>query len=357
VTRRRRFLADALLVAGTLAVLLPAAEIAVRVAAPQTLPSQEFIRGFVLEGMYVADDEAGYRLAPGFHGTIRRGDVVTRFSTNALGLRAPETGPKEGPRVIGFGDSFTWGWGVDQGEEWISVVGRELGVDAVNCGVNGYGTENELALLRRVGRQLAPDLVLVGFFANDFTDNLLGAKGIYTVRDGYLFDHLSHDWFRESFLARESHLYRLAATAWETARVRWFGGVPSARPLRQFSQAEFRRGMELSAEHLLSMRDTARELGAAFGVVWLPADVYALRRRKPRDIALRAELQARIAREGIPSIDLLPVVTRQIDPSALYLADDGHFSALGNAVAGRAVAAWIRESGLLPGAAVTSPAP
>jgi lysophospholipase L1-like esterase len=346
--RWRRRLVDASLVAGTLVVLVPVAEIVVRVADPRTLPSQEFLRGFVLKDMYTADEAAGYRLSPAFAGTIRRGDVVTTFSTNSLGLRAPEVGPKDRPRILAFGDSFTWGWGVGQGEEWISVAGRELGCEAINCGVNGYGTENELALLSRVGPELSPDLVLVGFFANDYTDNLLGATGIYTVRDGYLFDRFSHEWFQESFLARESHLYRLVTQAWETARVRWLGGIPSARPVRQFTQAEFRRGMELSAQHLVAMRDRAAALGAAFGVVWLPADVYALSRKRPRDIPLQEELKARIESRGIPSIDLLPLVTREPDPPALYIAGDGHFTALGHAVAGRAVARWITERSLLP---------
>lgn len=347
-SRARGVLLNVLLVIGTLVVLVPVAEIVVRIVSPQTLPSQEFIRGFVLKDMYVADDEAGYRLAPGFSGTIRRGDVSTSFSTNSLGLRAPEIGAKTRARVLAFGDSFTWGWGVDQGEEWISVVGRELDVEAINCGVNGYGTENELALLKRIGPELEPDLVLVGFFANDYTDNLLGATGIYTVEDGYLFDHLSHDWFRESFLARESHLYRLVTAAWEAARVRWLGGVPNTRPARQFSQAEFRKGMDLSFRRLVAMRDVAADLGARFGVVWLPADVYALQRKTPRSIPLRYRLQARVAAEGIPSIDLLPVATRQIDPAALYLPGDGHFSVPGNTIAGRAVARWIREKELLP---------
>jgi lysophospholipase L1-like esterase len=343
-----RRLHDALLVAGTLLVLVPVAELIVRIVAPRTLPSQEFLRAFVLKDMYTPDDVAGYRLAPGFSGTIRRADVVTSFTTNSLGLRAPEIGPKEKPRILAFGDSFTWGWGVGQGEEWIAVAGRELGCEAINCGVNGYGTENELALLAEVGPELSPDLVLVGFFANDYTDNLFGATGIYTVRNGYLFDRFSHEWFEESFLARHSHLYRLVAEAWETVRVRWLGGMPSFRAVRQFSPAEFRRGMELSEQHLVAMRDRAEQLGAKFGVVWLPADVYALNRKRPRDIPLQEELKERIASRGIPSIDLLPVVTREPDPAALYIAGDGHFSALGHRVAGRAVSSWITERQLLP---------
>ena len=56
----------------------------------------------------------------------------------------------------------------------------------------------------------------------------------------------------------------------------------------------------------------------------------------------------RIASRGIPSIDLLPVVTREPDPAALYIAGDGHFSVLGHRVAGRAVSLWITEQRLLP---------
>ena len=349
-----RALTNLALVLGTLILLVPFAEFVVRIVRPQTLPSQEFLRDFVLKDMYVPDDAAGYRLAPSFSGTIRRGDVVTRFSTNSLGLRADEIGPKEGARILAFGDSFTWGWGVDQGEEWISVVERELGdllgpgaAETINCGVNGYGTENALALLDRIGPELSPDLVLVGFFANDYTDNFLGATGIYEVRKGYLFDHFSHDWFQESFLARESHLYRLAMMAWETARVRYFGGVPSARPARQFSPADFRKGMVLSAEHLMKMHARAKELGAAFGVVWLPADVYALNRTASHEITIRSQLQRRIASRAVPSIDLLPVVNREADPAALYLAGDGHFSRQGNELAGRVVAKWIVDRKLL----------
>jgi hypothetical protein len=334
----------------TLLLLLPLAEVVVRLVKPQTLPSQEYLRGFVLEGMYVNDDEVGYRLAPNFEGEIRRGEVVTAFCTNSLGLRAEEVGPKTKTRILVFGDSFTWGWGVPQDEVWTAWTQKEVArlageesVEVINCGVNGYGTENELKLLEKIGPELDPDLVLVGFFANDYTDNLLGAKGMYSVRDGFLFDHFTHEYFRENFLARESHLWRLLKTAWELARIKWFGGVPTARPVRSFSDAEFERGALLSAQHLLAMRTESEKLGAALAVIWLPADVYALAERTP-EIPLRRRLQRRVAVAGIPSLDLLPIVRRQPDASGLYLANDGHFSVRGNRVAGQAVGKWLVET-------------
>ncbi len=356
-----RRVAEAALVVGAIAVALGLAELVVRIAAPQTLPSQAQIREYVLRGMYVADETAGYRLAPGFAGRIERLGHVTEFSTNSLGIRGDEPGPRTRPRVAAFGDSFTWGWGVPQGEEWIHWAGRELArlggpdVQTLNCGVNGYGTDNALAALERLGPELHPDLVLLGFFANDYVDNLLGAKGIYTVRDGYLFDRFSHEYLRENVLARESHLYRLVSRAWEAFRVTRLGGLPAARPARNFSDAEFRQGMERSAELIGRMAEVCRGSGAAFAVVWLPSDVYALRGMRAEDIPLQAELQARVAAAGIPSLDLLGVVVREPGRPGLYLHNDGHFSVRGNRVAGRAVGRWILESGLLAETGVAEP--
>jgi hypothetical protein len=346
-------------------VALGLAEIAVRVVAPQRLPSQEQIRGFVLKNMFVADAAAGYRPAPRFSGRIERAGQVTEFSTNSLGLRGGELGAKTRPRVAAFGDSFTWGWGCPQGEEWVNVAGREIAalggpaVETVNCGVNGYGTAAEATLLQEIGAKVAPDVVLLGFFSNDYTDNLLadmtGGLGVYTVQDGFLFDRFSHEYFRESFLARESQLYRLATSAWESFRVKQLHGVPSARPVKQFTEAEFRRGMELSEKHILRMRQVADSLGARFAVVWLPTDVYAFSHTRPEDIPLQWELQRRVAAAGIPSIDLLPVVTAEDRIAGLYLPNDGHFTERGNHVAGRAIGRWLWDSGLLGPAPTTAP--
>lgn len=347
--------ANFLLLLGTLALLLPLAEIVVRFVRPQTLPSQSFIRGFVLKGMYVADEKTGFRLAPGFHGRIERGGVVTEFTTNSLGLRDDEIGPKqpERVRIVALGDSFTWGWGAAQGEEWISIVEKALNekagrdtVECINAGVNAYGTENELELLREIGPELLPDLVLVGFFANDYTDNVLGATGVYTVKDGYLHDHFSQKIFRENFLARESHLYRLITRAWGEARRRWTHAPPTTQPLKQFTDDEFEEGMRLGETHLLEMQKECEALGAQLAIVWLPADVYALSREAP-DVPLQRELQRRVEDAGIPSLDLLPIVRAEQNVSGLYIRGDGHFTARGNSVAGRAVAKWLDESGLL----------
>src|SRR5262249_33692299 len=163
-----------------------------------------------------------------------------------------------------------------------------------------------------------------------YTDNLLadllGTPAAYTVRDGYLFDSFTQQYFHESWLARESHLYRLLSSATETFRVRYLHGVPSARAVKQFTPEEFRRGRELSEKAILHMKQVAESLGARLAIVWLPADVYALSHTRPEDITLQVELQQRVAAAGIPSIDLLPVVTAEDRIGGLYIPNDGHFT-------------------------------
>ena len=352
--KRSTRLAEAGVLLAALAFAIVLAELVVRLVAPQNLPSQQQIRSFVLKDMYVADEKAGYRPVAHFSGKIERAGVVTEFSTNSLGLRGGELGPKQRPSIAAFGDSFTWAWGCPQGQEWIHVAGREIErlggaqVETVNCGVNGYGTGAAVGLLEEIGPEIRPDVVLLGFFSNDYTDNLLadmlGTPGIYTVREGYLFDSFSHEYFQENWLVRESHLYRMASRAWETFRVKVLRRIPSARAVKVFGEDEFQRGADLSEKHILRMREVAESLGARFAVVWLPTDVYAFQRMRPQDITLQWNLQQRVAAAGIPSIDLLPVVTAEQRIPGLYLPNDGHFSERGNRVAGRAVATWLLES-------------
>jgi hypothetical protein len=221
-------------------------------------------------------------------------------------------------------------------------------VEIVNCGVNGYGTENELLFLRRVGEAVAPDVVLLGFFSNDYMDNLLGATGFYTVVDGYLFDRWTHDYFQESALARNSHLVRLAQSGWGEARRKMLKIPPQARPVRNFSARDFSDGARKSARLILAMKAASDSLGARFGVVWLPPDEYALARQAP-NVPEQRWLQEQVRRSSIPSIDLMPIVRAHPDPRSLYFPGDGHFTSEGNRVAAEAVAAWIVEVGFAAG--------
>ena len=108
-------------------------------------------------------------------------DGQWRFVTNNRGLRDTRNFPYEKPtgvvRVLSLGDSHTQGYEVRQEATFSSVLERYLKAHSVeaqvlNAGVSGFSTAEELAYLVSEGYKYKPDVVVVGFYANDFDDNL-----------------------------------------------------------------------------------------------------------------------------------------------------------------------------------------
>ncbi len=95
-----------------------------------------------------------------------------RVSLNAHGLRSaeiPYAKPAGQRRVLALGDSVTFGWGVDQGENFSDRMGPLLGPrwTIVNGGINGYNTEQEQIWLETEGLRYQPDIVVLVYVVND----------------------------------------------------------------------------------------------------------------------------------------------------------------------------------------------
>ena len=108
-------------------------------------------------------------------------DGSWRFETNAQGFRNREDFEYEKDegviRVLALGDSHTQGYEVRQDFTYSAVIEKFLrahGFDAqvLNSGVSGFSTAEELVFLENEGIRYEPDFVVLGFFANDFEDNL-----------------------------------------------------------------------------------------------------------------------------------------------------------------------------------------
>src|SRR5688572_22752503 len=80
-------------------------------------------------------------------------------------------------RIALFGDSYTHGSEVATERTWGRVLERELAAagvktEVLNFGVGGYGMDQALQRWRSLGRAYAPDLVLLGFQAENVQRNL-----------------------------------------------------------------------------------------------------------------------------------------------------------------------------------------
>ncbi|HLY39430.1 MAG TPA: GDSL-type esterase/lipase family protein [Candidatus Binatia bacterium] len=146
--------------------------------------------GSGLAVLLLADRLVGRLVDPRFTplaGTAHADTVLARpefrvpVRTNAAGFRGPAL-PGAKPagvyRIVALGDSFTFGFGVRERQAWPARLAALLDartggtprVEVVNLGVPGTGPRDYLWHLAHTGLALQPDLVVIGFFANDVND-------------------------------------------------------------------------------------------------------------------------------------------------------------------------------------------
>jgi hypothetical protein len=129
-------------------------------------------------GFLLSDAARGQRLAPGYEGWFA--GVPVRI--NALGFRDPrDYSVEKRPgtfRIIVLGDSVTFGHGAVYEttypfllEERLKQWRPDVTWEVWNLAVPGYNTRQELTHLREIGPRFQPDLVVVGFYPNDYTGN------------------------------------------------------------------------------------------------------------------------------------------------------------------------------------------
>ena len=100
---------------------------------------------FNLRGLHETDPDRSFRLAPNFHGIEKSAEFSMVIDTNSLGLRDvefPRTKPPGTVRIIGLGDSFTFGAGVNLDQTYLKVLERRLNqqernetIQVINAGV------------------------------------------------------------------------------------------------------------------------------------------------------------------------------------------------------------------------------
>ncbi len=134
--------------------------------------------------------EVEWELKPNFDGTW----AGVSIKTNSLGFRDEEIPLDKQPdefRILCLGDSVTLGYKLEEPQTYVAQLEallnqqyRPRGFQAINAGVDGYATFQELHLLRQKGLALKPDLILVCFVLNDVTEQFrtmasLGGVGHY----------------------------------------------------------------------------------------------------------------------------------------------------------------------------------
>ncbi len=134
---------------------------------------------------YLPDRHAGWRLQPGFSAWFGK-EGRAFLEINREGFRDVDHVPAKSPntvRIAVLGDSYAEAAQVSLSETFWSVFGKRLEscaamngrkIEVLNFGVSGYGTAQELQVLRQYVWKYDPDIVLLAFFSgNDLRNNSL----------------------------------------------------------------------------------------------------------------------------------------------------------------------------------------
>lgn len=148
------------------AICLIFAEFVVRKTAPFSLRQDE--RNL----SYNYDEELGWFPKKNFSHEFF-GSRLINVTHNKMGFRDIEHQPNKKPNIIILGDSFVWGYDVENHERLTDHLQKQFKnkFNIYNFGVSGYGTGQQFLLLQRYYEQIKPKIVFVIFCGNDFYDN------------------------------------------------------------------------------------------------------------------------------------------------------------------------------------------
>jgi len=274
VSGRRKLLAVS--VPAALVALLLAA-VAIEVWVRVTWDSRQGRPGF-----FLSDAARGQRLAPGYDGWFAGAPV----HINSLELRDPrEYSLEKGQntfRILVLGDSVTFGHGALYEHTYPYLLEQRLkgwrpDIDwqVWNAAVPGYNTSQELAHLLDVGDRFKPDLVVVGFFWNDLTDNqplrTPGAVRVAAARTLSLARrHLySFEFYKRAYLTAR---WRLSGATEDRQRAEHAGGDQAL--LAVSDQGTLARQTLTPFDRLTD--DQVREVNCVYGMKANPATVPAM---------------------------------------------------------------------------------
>jgi lysophospholipase L1-like esterase len=241
---------------------------------------------------------------------------------NAHGLRDDEfplAKPAGERRILCLGDSFTFALGVAFEDLYVQQLERRLAdqrpgerFQAINAGIGGYNTRQELIYLLARGFDFAPDLITVGFYWNDLLENEAPLPDLAStpwVEPGATLhgegrEHTLPGWLRDP-LRSSVLLYQIVLRS----KTLLYGLEPPRGPLAQVQRALLEGDRETlepywrsTGQRLLEIAAAARDRGVPVVLLVFPMEEHVKRDYPHRIWGER--LREIWAPTGMPFVDL-----------------------------------------------------
>ncbi len=298
-----------------------------------------------------------YRPAPNsvWMSPAASGEFSFETRHSSLGIRDVEHSEKKPPgtfRILGLGDSFTYGVGAAFEDTYLVRLEKKLNerpgahpkVEIVKAGIPRYFPEAERLFLEHYGLAFEPDLVIVTFIPNDVIDTYMGIDAVKPSADGFLMSR------EASELGRLGHWLFLHSHAARTVLVKWVAHrIATKYPVfwddLYVANGRHEKAWQKVEEEYRRMADLAGSRGARLVIVQIPENSPW---DKPGIKYPATRLSAWAAANGAFFIDTMPVLAAASTSEKLYWDRDPHCNAAGYRVVADAVNRGLTEHGLIP---------
>jgi len=221
--------------------------------------------------LYQYDRELGWAPKPDFsyhevHYDAEKNPYEVTFSTNELGFRAWGNVKSDKKKILFIGDSFTGDPNMSDKDAYFDQVRRLTGAEVFAFGGGGYGTLQELLILRKFVNIINPDYFVLQFCSNDIPNNSYDLEENFIVRNQknlrpyfngqrIIYRLPFYHWYRKLYAL--SAVFRFLDHSVERIQYRMYDGYeyPSGKGDRERAD-EIARAEEITVDLLRQMADS-----------------------------------------------------------------------------------------------------
>lgn len=336
-------------------------EAIIRIFFPQVISPVQFYYDSKLGGMVPVPNQKGFKSHPK--------EYYYEYQNNEIGMRDTRQiadYQKIPCKILAIGDSFTYGWGVNDNETFCKVFEKKINRDSVavlNAGASGAGTDYALKFFQVRGEELSPKVVVYFFYENDISDNL--EYRYFTIKNDSVFvkqtnetsnlNAIQKNKFANSkvynWFSSHSHLFNMIRTQvgimWNKkvkqenqqvtttqAKTPKITSSPDTTPKSvqtTLAQDEFYP----TYKYLKLLAEDVKKTGAKFYTFYIPSNKSIEEFQKSGTMTKEKKIVDFCKANGIKVYSFKDAIMKNKDPfKAYYFQTDLHWNKAGNKVAG-----------------------